>query len=171
MREECGDPGAVDEVACTSEGGAENEVEENAVGVISDHSREDAQRQLGYSHLRVKDASICFHNTNGLVESLESEWGSFTIRDYGREVESQVLRVEFGNEVVANAVSLTRRNFHVVPRSRQIANDLRTSLRIESSSPEIAANKADANGLLLVIGDSEKCLGLIAIDELDAEDL
>lgn len=35
MRKECGDPGAVNEVAGASEGGSEEQVEENAVVMIN----------------------------------------------------------------------------------------------------------------------------------------
>lgn len=96
---------------------------------------------------------------------------SFTVSDDGGEIQSQVLRVKLGDEVVVDAIGLAGGDFHIVPGSRQVTDDLRTSLRIEGSGPEIAANEADADGLLLVIGDREECLGWVAIDELDAENL
>lgn len=79
--------------------------------------------------------------------------------------------MEFGDEIVADAVGLAGWNFHIISRGGQIADDLRAPLWVECSCPKISANEAKAYGLGLFVGDGEECLSRVAIDKFDTENL
>ena len=77
--------------------------------------------------------------------------------------------MKIGRKAVADAVALSSGYFHIVSCSRQVAHYLR-SLTGESRSPETASNEDNANRLRFFVGERQKGLSWVAIDELDAED-
>lgn len=79
-----------------------------------------------YSQLRVKNTPISFNDADSLIESLDGVRRPFAIGDDSREIQPQILRVEVGCEIVADAVGLTGRNFHIISRGREVADYLRS---------------------------------------------
>ncbi len=123
-----------------------------------------------HSHLRVKDTRIWFHNTNSLVEGLQRIRCTCFIHNHSRQIKLHILRLQVRREAIADAVLLPARNLDIVSRSCEIAND-RRALTTEVRCPEIAANEDEGDGFGLLVADREKCLGRVAVYELDAENL
>ena len=71
-----------------------------------------------YSHLWVEYTSVCFNNADSLIEGLQSVGGPFSVSDNGREVQSQILGMEFRDEIVADAVGLAGCDFHIISCGR-----------------------------------------------------
>lgn len=71
LREECRDPGAVDEVASSGENGGEEEVEEDATQrqAVSSFEMNRKVRTGKNLQLRIKKTRIRLHNTNRLIIS------------------------------------------------------------------------------------------------------
>ena len=123
-----------------------------------------------HSHLRVKDARIGLHHTNGLVESLQRICRAFLVGYHSRQVELQVLRLQLRRKAVTNAITLPARNFDIVSRGSKIADDSRL-LTAKVSCPKVAANEDNGDGFGLFIADGEKGLGWVAVYKFDTEDL
>lgn len=117
--------------------------------------------------LRVEDTGIWFDDGDGAVEGWEGEESILGAYD-GSQVESQVLWVHVGGEAERQALLLSRRDFNGILMGRQVANDARRRSGIRS--PQTATNELNSDGVGLLIGEGKNGLGLLAIDQLDAED-
>lgn len=120
--------------------------------------------------MRIEDASILLNDADSLIEGLDSVVGTVDVTQDGSQVQSQLLWVKLGYEIVGQALLLASWDLDIVSCCRQVANDAR-ALRIEVCSPEAAANEVDSYGFGLFVGEGKEGLCRLAIDELDAEDL
>lgn len=123
----------------------------------------------GNSHLRVEDTRIRFHDTHSLIKGLQRVRCTCFISNHGRQIKLQILRLQLRREAIANAILLSTRDFNIVPRSGEIANDCR-SLAADFRRPKIATDEDDGDGLGLFVANGEQGLGWVAVDELDAKD-
>lgn len=126
-----------------------------------------AKRLSFYVHLRVEDAGRRLNNANRLVICRKGIEGILVVLDNGNELETHILGVHLGGEGVRDGFGLAGGDLGGVAGSGQVAQDdrLRTILN------QGAANDRDTDGLRLLVGDGEDSLSLVAIDQLDAEDL
>ena len=120
--------------------------------------------------MRIEDASILLNDADSLIEGLDSVVGTVNVTQDGSQVQSQLLWVKLGYEIVGQALLLASWDLDIVSCCRQIANDAR-ALRIKVCSPEAAANEVDSYGFGLFVGERKEGLCRLAIDEFDAEDL
>lgn len=153
LREQGCDPGVVDEVDCTCEETEEEEVEED--------------------NLRIKNTRIRLHNRNGLIERRQRIRRPLAISYHDREIQLQILRLQFGREFEFHALLLARGDGDTVTRSRQVADDLRSwrgGWKIRKR-PKGSANEDDGDGGGFIVGDGENGECWVVIDEFDTEDL
>lgn len=108
----------------------------------------------GYSHLRIEDASIRLDNADCLIERRQSIWSPLAVSDHSRQIEFQILRLKLRSKIVADAFALASRNLYIVPRGRQVTNDLWALLR-KRIGPKTASNEDDADGFWLFVGKGE----------------
>lgn len=120
--------------------------------------------------MRVEDASIRLHDTDGLIECRQGIRSPLAVGDYSGQIEFQVLWLELRSEIVADALALTSGDLHIVSCGRQITHDLWALLR-KRVCPKTTSNEGDADGFWLLVGKGEKSLGWVTVYELDAEDL
>lgn len=120
LREEGGDPGAVDEVTCAAEDGGEEEVEEEAVGGVSQPDEEEGDEGGGfvYLHLRIKNTGIRLDDRDRLIERLDRNRGALILRrrQNDREIQLEFLRLQLRREFVADALALPGRDLDAVAR-------------------------------------------------------
>ena len=102
-------------------------------------------------HLRVEYASIRLDDADGLVKRGKCVWSAFAVGDYSRQIEFQILWLELGSEIVADALALTCGNLHIVPRSRQVTDNLWSLLR-KRVGPKTASNEGDVDGFWFFVG-------------------
>lgn len=116
LREVRGDPNGVEEVANTTETGQEKEVKEetdhgvNLAFFIHSHMRNN------YSHVRVEDAGLGLDDADSGVVGVDIEESSLSVRDNGRQSQSQVLRMHLIHETVAQLLLLASRYLDTVSR-------------------------------------------------------
>jgi hypothetical protein len=177
LGEESGDPGVVDEVADTAEGGEEEEVEEDAIEekLISLVSLVccPAVMLLQVSlHLRVKPGQRCLNDADSLVVDLLGVDLASCALQHGGDVQAQVLRVHLGRERVGESLFLASGDGDAIALGGQVAQDsgnLRRAGDIDGSGKR-ATNDQDLDGLGLLVVDIEDGAGRAAVDELNAKD-
>lgn len=117
--------------------------------------------------LRVEDAGIGFDNGDGTVEGRKREEGVLRANN-GGQVQSEILWVHVGGEAEGQALLLSRGDFDGILVGCQVANDARRRSWI--GGPQTATNELNGDWIGLFIGEGEDGLGLLAIDQLNAED-
>lgn len=122
---------------------------------------------MGHLQLRVEDAGVWFDDGDCSIESWEGEESILRAHD-GGQVQSQILWVHVGGEAERQALLLARRYLDSILVGCQVANNARRRGGIRS--PQTAPDELDGNWVGLFIGERENRLGLLAIDQLDAED-
>lgn len=136
LREECRNPGAIDEIARAAEQAGEEEVEEYSKHPFRlEHGFCETrlggrQRGVGLDiHLRIKNARVGLDHTNCLVEGLNGVSIALVVRDHGREAQLQFLRVQLRHEAIAHTLAGGGRDLHIVACSCQVADILHPILR------------------------------------------
>jgi hypothetical protein len=176
LGEEGGDPGVVDEVADTTEGGEEEEVEEDAArrSCVNFEIFCCRRFRLGiFLHLRVEPAHGSLDDTDSLVVDLASVDLAGGGLEHGGDVQAQVLRVHLSRERVGESLVLAGRDGDAIALGGQVAQngrDLGRAGDIDGSG-EGATNDQNLDGLGFLVVDVEDGAGGVAVDELDAEDL
>jgi hypothetical protein len=98
---------------------------------------------------------------------IDSEESSLAVGNDGSDAKSQVLRVHFSGEAVANTLLRASGDLKTVSGGSQVANNL--ALLIESR--QRSADKVDGHRSRFIIGEGDQCLCWATVDELNAEDL
>lgn len=115
----------------------------------------------------IEDAGLGLDHADGAIVGINSEELSLAVGNDGSDGESQVLRVHFGGEAVANALLLASGNLKTISGGSQVANNL--ALFIESR--QRSTDEVDGHRSRFVIGESDQCLCWVTVDKLNAEDL
>ena len=118
----------------------------------------------------IEYASVLLDDADSLVEGRHSVVSPIGVAQDCGQIQSQLLWMELGCEIVGQTLLLASWDLDIVPCCRQVADDART-LRVEVWRPETAANEVDSNCFAFFVGEGEKCLCGLAVHELDAEDL
>ena len=119
------------------------------------------------SHLRIKDASLWFNDTDGSIVSCKWEDIFPILRgDNAGQKEPQILGVHFSRKAVAETLRLASIEPKTVACGTEIA-DIDALLRIES--PQRAANKVHTNRGSLIVGEGNDGFGWVTIDQFDAK--
>lgn len=72
------------------------------------------------SHLRIKEASVWFNDTDCFIESLKRKSCARSVRYHGSEVQLKVLGKQLGHKTVTNAFLLPGWYFHIVSCGCQV---------------------------------------------------
>lgn len=116
----------------------------------------------------IEKAGIRFDDRHGTVVGRKSE-ESISGVDDGGQVESQILGVHIDEETVGETLFFTGGDLDRILMSGQIADNARSCTQI--TRPQTSTHELDGNWVGFFIGEGEESLGLLAVDELDAEDL
>lgn len=171
LGEESLDPGLVDEVEGTGEGGGEEEVEEDAIesqigsSVVGEHR---------HVHLGVEEASGSLNNGSGSVVGLDLVDVALGVRDDGDKTEENILRLHVEGKGEGELLLLAGGDLEVVLDGRQVADDGLVGGLVGGEllgGGEGAADKGDLDGARVAVVDLDDGLCGTAVDELDAKDV
>ena len=124
-------------------------------------------RKGGDVHLGVEDAGLGLDNAHGAIEGLNVEEVTLAVRHDSGKVQTQILGVHLGGEAVADALLGVGGDLNAVAGGSQVTDRLAVLLR----SPQATADKVHGDWVGLIVGECDKSLGRVTIDQLDAEDL
>jgi hypothetical protein len=117
--------------------------------------------------LGIEEAGLGLDHADGAIVGIDGEELSFAVGNDGSDGESQVLRVHFSGEAVANTLLLASGDLNAISSGSQVTNNL--ALFIESR--QRSSDEVDGHRSSFFIGKSDQCLGRVTIDKLNAEDL
>ena len=89
----------------------------------------------------------------------------------GKKAQSQILRVQFRCEIVADTLLFAGRDLQIVSRCRKVTNDTFRWCARSGEAPETTTDESNVDRFRFVIGDGEKSLRRVTVYELDTEDL
>lgn len=115
----------------------------------------------------VEDAGLRLDNAHGAIEGLNVEEVALAVRHDSGKVQTEILGVHLSGEAVADALLGVGGDLNAVTRGSQVADRLALLLR----SPQATADKVHGNWVRFIVGECDKSLGRVTIDQLDAKDL
>lgn len=148
------DPGLVDEEEGASEGGSEDEVEEDDLGIEeAGGSLDNGGAALVRRHL--EDDALC-------------------IGEDGEQMQAHILRVHVEHKRVRKRLCLAGLNLQAVLHDGQVAHDALVGGHVVGEllgRPQRAVGEEELDGPVLVVGDLDEGRRGAAIDQLEAEDV
>lgn len=171
LGEESLDPGLVDEVEGTGEGGGKEEVEEDAIDSqiagLMGHWHENI-------HLGVEEAGGGLNNGSGSVVDLDLVDVALGVGDNSNKTEENILRLHVEGKGKGELLLLAGGNLKVVLDGRQVADDGLVGGLLGGEllgSGEGAADKGDLDGAIVAVVDLDDGLCGTTVDELDTKDV
>lgn len=122
----------------------------------------------GYVHLRIEEAGWGLDNADSLVVDWDGIEGVFGVLQDSHELQAQILGMELSAEGVGHRLLSAGGNLQRVALGGEVAHNLALTGDLLNQR---TADKRNANGRWLVVGDGQTRFGDMAVDELDAENL